>query len=82
MVNINIRLFLISMPFCTFVILDFFPLLSPPLCLLSKNFIQSPLSIVSFCVRDVFNFQLMDGEELWQSYTHMVQYFFLYTFLS
>ena len=28
------------------------------------NFIQAPLSIVSFCVRDVFSFQLTDGEEL------------------
>ena len=28
------------------------------------NFFQALLSIVSFCVRDVFNFQLTDGEEL------------------
>ena len=28
------------------------------------NFIQAPLSIVSFCVRDVFNFQLTDREEI------------------
>ena len=41
------------------------------------NFIQAPLSIVSFCVRDVLIFYLMDGEEHWQSGTHMVQYFFL-----
>ena len=27
-------------------------------------FIQAPLSIVSFCVRDVCDFQLTDGEEL------------------
>ena len=39
--------------------------------------IQAPLSIVSFCVRDVFNFQLTDGEEIWQFCTHMVQYFVL-----
>ena len=29
-----------------------------------KFLIQAPLSIVSFCVRDVFNFHLMDGEEI------------------
>ena len=28
------------------------------------NFIQALLSIMSFCVRDVFNFQLTNGEEL------------------
>ena len=28
------------------------------------NFIQALLSIVSFCVRDVFNFQLTNREEL------------------
>ena len=28
-----------------------------------------------FCVRDVFNFQLTDGEEIWQFCTHMVHYF-------
>ena len=28
------------------------------------NFIQALLSIVSFCVRDLFTFQLTDGEEL------------------
>ena len=39
------------------------------------NFIQALLSIVSFCVRDAFNFQLTDGEELWAIYTHMIQYF-------
>ena len=39
-------------------------LLSPPHAFLSEFFIQAPLSIVSFCVRDVFNFQLTDGEEL------------------
>ena len=27
-------------------------------------YIQAPLSIVSFCVRDAFNFQLTDGEKL------------------
>ena len=31
---------------------------------LSEFFIQVPLSLVSFCVRDVCNFQLTDGEEL------------------
>ena len=44
---------------------------------LFEFFIQDPLSIVSFCVRDVFNFHLTDGEELWQSCTNMVQYFVL-----
>ena len=46
------------------VLLDFCPLLSPHACLLFEILIQAPLSIVSFCVRDVFNFQLTDGEEL------------------
>ena len=65
MVNKNIHLFLIPMPCCTlFVLLEFFVLLSPPHAFLSEFFIQSPLSIVSFCVRDVCDFQLMDGEEL------------------
>ena len=32
---------------------------------------------MSFCVRDVFNFQLTDEEELWQLCTHMIQYFIL-----
>ena len=41
-----------------------FVLLSPPRAFLSEFFIQAPLSIVSFCVRDVFNFQLIDGEEI------------------
>ena len=48
--------------FCVFV--NFFVLLSPPHAFLFGFFIQAALSIVSFCVRDVFNFQLMDGEEL------------------
>ena len=39
------------------------------------NFIQALLSIVSFCVRDAFNFQLTDGEELLAICTHMIQYF-------
>ena len=64
MINRNIHLFLIPMPFCTFVLLDLFVLLSPPHAFLSEFFIQAPLSIVSFCVRDVFNFQLTDEEEL------------------
>ena len=63
MVNRNIHLFLIPMPFYTFVSFEPFVLLSPAYAFL-LNFIQAPLSIVSFCVRDVFNFQLMDGEEL------------------
>ena len=46
------------------MLLEFFVLLSPPRAFLSEFFIQAPLSIVSFCVRDVFNFQLTDGEEL------------------
>ena len=46
-----------------------------------KFLIQAPLSIVSFCVRDVLIFQLTDGEELWQSCTHMVQYLLWYIFL-
>ena len=40
--------------FCAFGLLSF--LLSPPFCLLSEIFNSDPLSIVSFCVRDVFNF--------------------------
>ena len=39
------------------------------------NFIQAVLSIVSFCVRDAFNFQLTKGEELLEICTHMIQYF-------
>ena len=78
MVNRNIHLFLISMPFCTFCGFGLFSFhLSPPHAFLSEFFIQAPLSIVSFCVRDVFNFQLTDREELWQLFTHMVQYFVL-----
>ena len=42
-----------------------------------KFLIQVPLSIVSFCVKDIFIFHLMDGEELWKSCTNMVQYFAL-----
>ena len=41
------------------------------------NFIQALLSIVSFCVRDAFNFQLMDEEELLAICTHIIQYFVL-----
>ena len=48
--------------FCVFA--DLFVVLSPPHAFLSKYLVQAPLSIVSFCVRDVFNFQLTDGEEL------------------
>ena len=39
------------------------------------NFIQDLLSIVSFCERDAFNFQLMDGEEILVICTHIIQYF-------
>ena len=77
LVNKDICLFLIPMPFCTFVLLFFLSFLNPLACLLFEFFIQAPLSIVSFCVRDVLIFQLTDGEELWQSCTHMVQYFVL-----
>ena len=77
MVNKNIHLFLIPMPFCIFfVLLEFFVLLSPPHAFLSEFFIQAPLSIVSFCVRDVFNFQLTDGEELSAILVLMVQHLF------
>ena len=41
------------------------------------NFIQALLSIVSFCVRDAYNFHLTDGEELLAICTHMIQYFVL-----
>ena len=44
------------------------------------NFIQALLSIVSFCVRDAFNFQLTDGEELLAICTHIIQYFVLMIF--
>ena len=47
--------------FCAFGI---FCLLSPPRAFLSEFFIQAPLSIMSFCVRDVCNFQLTDREEI------------------
>ena len=39
------------------------------------NFIQPLLSIVSLCVRDAFNFQLTDKEELLAICTHIIQYF-------
>ena len=61
--------------FCAFGLLSF--LLSPPFCLLLEILIQTPLSIVSFCVRYVFNFQLTNREELWKSCTNIVQYFVL-----
>ena len=41
------------------------------------NFIQALLSIVSFCVRDAFNFHLTDGEEILAICTHIIQYFVL-----
>ena len=75
MVNKNIRLFLIPMPFFTFVLLDFFVLFESSCMPSFWIFIQAPPSIMSFCVRDVLIFQLTDGEELWQSCTRMVQYF-------
>ena len=40
-------------------------------------YIQALLSIVSFCVKDVFNFHLTDEEELRQFGTYMAQYFVL-----
>ena len=53
------------MPFFTFVLLDFRPFFRVLLfAFFLKFLIQAPLSIVSFCVRDVFNFQLTDEEEL------------------
>ena len=77
MVNRYICLFHIPMPFSLLVLLDFCPLLSPPLCLLSEIF-NSGSSIHSVLFMwDVCNFQLTDGEELWQSHTNMVQYFVL-----
>ena len=82
-VNRNIHLFLIPMPFCTFCAFGLFVLLSPPHAFISEFFIQAPLSIVSFCVRDVCNFQLTDGEEIlaiFQSYG-LVLCFDTYCFL-
>ena len=77
MVNINIHLFLICMSFCTFFCFWTFCPFETSLCLSFWIFIQAPLSIVSFCVRDVFNFPLTNGEELRKSCTNMVQYFVL-----
>ena len=51
--------------------------MSPPACLLFEFLFQAPLSIVSFCVRDVLIFSAHNEEELWQSCTHMVQHFVL-----
>ena len=89
MVNINIHLFLIPMPFCIFMCFwTFFVLLSPPHAFLSEFFIEAPLSIMSFCVKDVFNFQLMDGEEIlailysYDSVLCFDTYFFLRSFDS
>ena len=39
------------------------------------NYIRALLSIVSFCVRDVFTFHPTDGEELLAICTHIIQYF-------
>ena len=63
---------------------ELFVPLSPPHAFLSDFFfIQALLSIVSFCVRDVFNFQLTDEEELlgilylYDSVISFDRYFFL-----
>ena len=58
MVNINIHLFLIPMPFFTLCAFgDFCPFIWVLLhAFLSEFSIQDPLSIVSFCVRDVLIF--------------------------
>src|SRR5882757_6692422 len=79
MVNRNIHLFLIPMPFCAFLCFWTFVLYFESSCMpfFLNVFIQAPLSIVSFCVRDLFNFQLTNREELWQFCTHLVQYFVL-----
>ena len=88
MVNKYIRVFLIPMPFCTFLCFWTIVILSPPHAFLSEFFIQAPLSIVSFCVRDVFNFQLTDREELlailysYDSVLCLDTYFFLRSFDS
>ena len=41
------------------------------------NFIQDIQSIVSFCVRDAFNFQLIGREELLEICSQIIQYFVL-----
>ena len=51
-------------------------------CLSFWIFIQAPLSIVSFCVRDAFNFQLTDGEEIWKFVLKWFSTLFRYLFLS
>ena len=58
MVNKNIHLFLIPMPFCTFLCFRTFVLSFESSCMpfFLNFFIQAPLSIVSFCVRDVSTF--------------------------
>ena len=75
MVNIDIHLFHSHaiLHFCVLVNFLFLLVLLMPFFL--NFFIQVLLSIVSFCVRDAFNFQLTDGEELLAIYTHMIQYF-------
>ena len=55
---------------CAFEIL-FFAYESSCMPFFLNFFINALLSIVSFCLRDVFNFQLTDGEELWQIGTYM-----------
>ena len=77
MVNINIHLFLIPMPFCTFVILDFvLPFDSSCMPFFLNFYSGSSIHSVLLCERCI-DFQLTDGEELWQSCTHMGQYFVL-----
>ena len=56
MVNKNIHLFLIPMPFCTFLCFRTFVLSFESSCMpfFLNFFIQAPLSIVSFCVRCIW----------------------------
>ena len=65
---------------CTFVPFEllFFGVLHIPLFM---NCIQALISIVSFCVRDVFNFQLTNEEELLANwYSHFIICFDMYRF--
>ena len=80
MVNRNIRLFLIPMPIALLCLLNFlfFWVLPMPFFL---NCIQALLSIVSFCVRDVFTFKLIDGEEILAYYFHVSDTSFWYVLL-
>ena len=77
MVNKNIHLLLIPMPFCTFCAFGLFSFLSPPTCLSFWIFYSwSSIHSVLLCERFI-DFQLTDREELWQFCTYMVQYFVL-----